>query len=97
MSRKIQGVHTILIGPVGQFQSVTKEVHTVQRGSQDTHATLAGQLFKILHTCSPSVFGHQTWNFIDLLVAFCKDTLYYSLVCQAHRTHCVRGYNIKQF
>ena len=33
MSRKIQGVHEILIGPVGQFQSVTKGVQTVQRGS----------------------------------------------------------------
>ena len=32
MSRKIQGVHEILIGPVGQFQSVTKGVQTVQRG-----------------------------------------------------------------
>ena len=45
MSRKIQGVHQILIGPVGQFQSVYKGVRTVQRGSQDadTHknATLA--------------------------------------------------------
>ena len=32
MSRKIQGVHNILIGPVGQFQSVTKEVQTVLQG-----------------------------------------------------------------
>ena len=31
----IQGVHDILIGPVGQFQSVTKGVQNVQRGSLD--------------------------------------------------------------
>ena len=29
LSRKIQGVHEILIGPVGQFQSVTKEVQSI--------------------------------------------------------------------
>ena len=28
---KIQGVHEILIGPIGRFQSVTKVVQTVQR------------------------------------------------------------------
>ena len=32
MYRKIQGVHEILIGPVGQFQSAMKEVQIVQRG-----------------------------------------------------------------
>ena len=35
MSRKIQGVHEILIGPVGQFQSVAKGVQIVKRGSLD--------------------------------------------------------------
>ena len=35
MSRKIQGVHEILIGPVGQYQSVTKGVQIVQRGFLD--------------------------------------------------------------
>ena len=35
LSRKIEGVHDILIGPVGQFQSVTKGVQPVQRGSLD--------------------------------------------------------------
>ena len=32
MSHEIQGVHEILIGPVGQFQSVTKGVQIVKRG-----------------------------------------------------------------
>ena len=38
LSRKIQGVHGILIGPIGQFQSVTEGVQTVQRGSLDAQA-----------------------------------------------------------
>ena len=32
MSHKIQGVHEIWIGPVGQFQGVTKGVQMVQMG-----------------------------------------------------------------
>ena len=35
MSRKIQGIHEMLIGPIGQFQSVTKGVQIVKRGSLD--------------------------------------------------------------
>ena len=35
MSRQIQGVREILSGPIGQFQRITKEVQTVQRGSLD--------------------------------------------------------------
>ena len=45
MARKIQGVQEILIGPVGQYQSVTKGVQIVQRGFLDAqtrnNATLA--------------------------------------------------------
>ena len=71
MSRKIQAAHEILIGPVGQFQSVTKGVQIAQRGFLDArkrkNATRACVCEVVCFVCILCLY---VWLFIVIINSY---------------------------